>query len=232
MTEMISARFRAEVLGYETVRELPDDWTPARLRSLLGQLDVDAADSSDSDLWGLVEMGLADMDHDEAAGVVLEMVFGDDMSPGVRQNLVPDLEDEIPWDTFADITMHSRIFSALVPLQRAFPRRYGKPKAARAVVRIETTNDDAAAALATSPADLLLRIAAAGMEASSKLTRLFGEALADGPFPEAGAILWRSDVARDADGRFSVVLVSSEQWLGLLEDAPGWEATVRVEIPD
>ncbi|MFH1278827.1 MAG: hypothetical protein ABIK65_10665 [Candidatus Eisenbacteria bacterium] len=235
MTRQETTPVHAELLDHRVVHELPGDWDSGDLRALLEMMEVDPGDTSDEDLGGLVEMALADLDTDEAGDFVLRRVFGDSMTAGVRQNVVSDLEGDAPWEDFADIGRHAGIFTAVGMMGRAFPTRYGKPEAVRALVRIRAAESIGAAPLAKGDPAFLLRVLAAGMQKTAMLRRLYGDALHGGAFPEAAPILWRIKVEPDGgdpSGRTFLARVhSSLSWIGPLEEAGTWDARIPVDVP-
>ncbi len=229
------AQFEVQVLNYEEVHHIPGDWTGKDVLELLSILEVDTSDAAgEADLRDLLLMGLSDMDSDASADIVLEYVFGDTMTKGVRQNLVQDLEDDRPWEQFADPTKQAGVFRAVTLLQEVFPKQFGIPDAARIRVQLSSQDKDGAAELrgAMDPA-LLVRLLAAGMADRSILRRLFDEAIQDGPFPEAQAIVWHLEsIAAPADAQpntTALEVYSSIQWLGPLEDVDAYQAKVVID---
>ena len=81
----------AEVLTYREIHELPGDWTPDVLRSLLADLEVEVDTVPEADLLDLAMMAVVDLDPQDAGVAVLRTVFGDRMSAGIRANLASGL---------------------------------------------------------------------------------------------------------------------------------------------
>ena len=183
--------FEVEMTGWAEVHELPGGWSGKQFMSLLERLDVDGVEAGDAAEMAM--LALQDLEPDEAAGVVLETVFGDTMRPGVRQNLAHDLTEERPWEDFADLNHQAGIFDAVVLLQRTFPRHYDKPDAVSLVLRIDTTSQKGREWLGAPAVDpaLLIRILAEGMDDRAVLRRLFGESIRGQSFTEAADIIWR-----------------------------------------
>lgn len=209
--------FQAQLLDWTEVHELPGGWPLPRLQALLERLEVD--DVPESEALDMALMALQDLEPEDAADHVLHVQFGDTMRAGVQQNLAHELGDDRPWEEFADLAHQAGIFNAVVLLQQAFPRSFGKPDAVAIDVSLTTRSDTGRAWLEAPTVDaaLLLRILAAGMDDRAILRRLFQESL-DGPrFPEAPGLLWH--VAREAD---TFHLLSSHQWFDALEDAGEW----------
>nr|MEE4267521.1 hypothetical protein [Candidatus Krumholzibacteria bacterium] len=76
-----------EVLSFQEIHELPGDWAPPALLSLLADLEIETESVSESDLMDLAQMALSDLEPHEAGVAVLRTVFGDRMAAGVRANL-------------------------------------------------------------------------------------------------------------------------------------------------
>ncbi len=210
--------FEVTIVDSKEIHELPRGWPPERLQAVLARLEVDGV--SDDEAPEMAPLALQDLDVDDASDVVLEVIFGDRMRPGVRQNLIPDLREDRPWDEFAEISQQADIFEAVVLLQRAFPHEFGKPDALSMRVRFATGSASAAAWLdaPTPDAGLLLRILAGGMDDRAVLRRLFEESLAGEQFPEAASILWRAVRQESPTSEREFALISSHQWLEPLAD--------------
>ena len=184
--------FQARLLSWKEIHELPDGWSPTRLLSLLDSLEV--GDVPEAEALEMTLLALQDLEPDEAAERVLDAVFGEAMRPGVKRNLSHELNEDRPWENFADISRHKGIFNAVVLLQQAFPREFDRPDAVAVSIQLDTESERGKAWLGASNLDpaFLLRVLAAGMEDRAVLNRLFGEALAGHSFAEAGDILWHA----------------------------------------
>lgn len=218
----------AEVLSCREIHELPGDWAPEALRSLLEDLEIETDDVPESDLLDLVLMALGDLEPHEAGVAVLRTVFGDRMPAGVRANLSSDLQEDRPWEEFADLSFQAGIFTATVLLQKSLPKMYGIPDAilAECAFRAKTAKD--AQLVANLPNDQLLRALAPGLGDRSIVTRLFEEGLRGGPFPEAEHILWRRDIREDPDDLQRVILtiIGAHSFLTGLKDASPWQVEI------
>ena len=219
-----------EVLSCREVHELPGQWQPESLRALLAQLEIDFEGASDADLLDLVLMGLGDLEPDEAGVAVLQAVFGDSMGSGVRRNLASDLEEDRPWEDFADLSRQAGIFTTTVLLQKAFPRNFGKPDATRAEVAFGLPAPEDAAILVKAPAAVILRALAPGLGTRSIVSRIYAEGLRGGGFPEAEHILWQREMRIDPRDprRVLGVFHGAQSFLGALDDADAWQAQVKL----
>jgi hypothetical protein len=209
------------------IHELPGCWPTEKLREVLRLADLDDA-VTDEEAPEMAVMALQDLDEQRAGELVLEVVFRDAMSSGVRQNLVDDLYADRPWEHFAGVDKQVGLFDAVVLLQRAFPTRFGMPDAVCLRLDVHAPDAEASAWLRDRPsASLLLRLLASGMEDDALLKRLYESELASDDFLDAPAILWQirevsSSEAGDPTARLYDIY-SSWQWLGPLEDRERWE---------
>lgn len=224
---MSRERFRVTVEQWAEIHQLPDSWPAARLREVLERADFDDA-VDDADLLDMAVLALQDLDVQDAGELVLEVVFGQKMSAGVRQNLVDDLDDDRPWEQFASIGLQAGIFEAMVLLQQVFPNRYGIPDALRLEISLQALDRTAAGYLAAGSGihPLVLRLLASGMPDNAVLNRLYSSELKSDEFAEAADILWQVEqVSSDAESAtMRCVVYSSWQWLAPLEDLEEWEA--------
>jgi hypothetical protein len=209
------------------IHQLPGSWPIEDLRHLLALADFDDV-VADSEVLDLTLMALQDLEEQGAGELVLKAVFGDALSPGVRQNLVADLRDERPWEQFAQIDKQAGVFTAMVILQQAFPQRYATPDALCMRLRITAADRASDRQLhGIPPAAFLLRLLAAGMPADATLNRLFETELAGGRFADAPHLLWltlRADVVAAREHCHSFDLYASWHWLEALKDFVSWEA--------
>ncbi len=219
-----SHTFELRLLGWSEVHELPGNWPSKQLATLLEHLEVE--DVTESDALDMALMALQDLDADDAADLVMQTVF-EDMSAGVRQNLIHDLEDDRPWDGVADLSRQHGILSAVTLLQKAFPTRFGKPDFACVEISVQAKDAQGEQWLSEDidPA-LLLRLLAADMDDRAVLRRLFSVALEGDSFPDADNILWQIE-RRSAAGvsPFEAVIHSSLRWFEPLKQADSWTAT-------
>ena len=173
-------------------------------------------------------MLLEDMGPRLATEVVLEAVFDKQMSPGVRQNIAEDLQEDEPWSQHAVVAQQSGIFTAVVLLHRAMPKYFGRPDAICFDLKLQTSAPEAKAWLTDQidPA-LLVRLLAQGMAPQTTLNRLYEDELAGDSFPSAKDILWQ--VSKTGADHYSVI--SSGHWVGTLEDCTDWSASAAVDKP-
>lgn len=221
----------AEVLAYCEIHELPGDWALDALQSLLTDLEIDTAGVPESDLLDLVMMAVGDLEPQEAGVAVLRTVFGDRMSAGIRANLASDLQEDRPWEEFADLSFQAGIFTATVLLQKSLPKLYGMPDATRAEVAFTAPTPQEAKLVSDLASDQLVRALAPGLGARSIVARLYEEGLRSGPFPEAEHILWRRNVCEDPNDprRMVLTITGAHSFLADLKDAHPWQVEIDLD---
>jgi len=228
--------FEVTIESLEEVHSLPGIWSNEALRELLVLADMDdIGQVEDSELLDMAIMALQDLGNQKAAELVLEAVFGQSMRAGVRQNLVDDLQQDEPWEDFAEVSKQRGLFVAVVLLEKAFPNRYATPDALRMRFAIRGVSKNAPEELRASDPAWLMRLLAQGMSGDDVLNRLYEEELADGPFSDAAGIIWYFEALGDEGGddnqpastgkRF--VIIAPNMWLDPLKKGQVFRATVN-----
>lgn len=194
----MSNSYEVSILSISEVHSLTGIWGSDSLRTLLKIAEVDdLGDITDGDLLEMSLMVLQDLGNQKAGELVLEAVFGESMRPGVRQNLVDDLQEEEPWSDFAEVSQQRGIFIAVCLLQKAFPTRYGTPDAREIRVKIKPMASAGIAALKVPRADWLIRLLACGMSEHDVVHRLYGAELKTGEFKDAPGLIWDCEPVDD-----------------------------------
>jgi len=193
--------YQVTILSVSEIHSLTGTWDNDSLRALLELAEVDdLGEIDDADLLDISLMVLQDLGNQKAGELVLEAVFGDSMRPGVRQNLVDDLQDSEPWNDFAEISQQRGIFIAVCLLHKAFPNRYGTPDALKIRVRFEPVSKAGLTVLNPPRADWLLRMLACGMDENTILHRLYDQELKSGEFSDAPGLIWECEPVDDPAG--------------------------------
>lgn len=193
--------YQVTIESISEIHSLTGTWDNDALRALMEQAEVDElGDIADADLLEMSLMVLQDLGNQKAGELVLEAVFGDSMRPGVRQNLVDDLQDAEPWNDFAEIHQQRGIFIAVCLLHKAFPTRYGTPDALKLRVRFLPPSSSGTAAINTPQAAWLIRILACGMSEHAIVHRLYETELHAGEFNDAKGLIWECEPVEDPSG--------------------------------
>lgn len=191
-------------------------WTTAKLNKVLELAEFDdISEIKESEQLDLCVMVVQDLDRQRAAELVLEAVFGDTMRPGVRQNLVDDLEEDQPWTDMADLAQQKGVFEAVMLLQQAFPNRYGTPDAARLTITLSGLAPASTSGKMTS--ERLLKVLAGTLNDRDILIRLYGDEIKSGRFNGADDIIWWMNETSSKPGCWSGELVASKQWFNSLQ---------------
>jgi hypothetical protein len=225
--------FHLDIQEVEEVHILPGMWPPEKLQKVLSLAEYDDV-VNEMELLDMAVLVLQDFEEQEAGEIVLQAVFGDNMSSGVRENLVNDLKDDRPWEQFSRVNQQVGVFEAVVLLQLAFPRRYGVPDALRIRLEVAATDAQTSRWLSNTPtALLLLRLLATAMEDDAVLKRLYGQEMQVKDFPHAEAILWRVqtlEMSEESQGAVYVCdIYSAHQWLSPLVEMQAWQGVATPE---
>lgn len=218
-------KFQLAIDHWSEIHEFPDSWPIVRLREVLELLDYDDT-TSDEELSDTVLMLLDDQGPRKAAEIVLEAVFGDQMSAGIRQNIAEDLQEDEPWAQHAAVDQQAGIFAAVVLLERALPRFFGHPEAVLFQLKVSSSVTEAQAWLTDQvDAALIVRLLAQGMDSEATLNRLYEDELDGDCFPAARDILWC--ISKTDPGCYSII--SSLHWMASLEDRNSWTANASID---
>jgi hypothetical protein len=183
--------FNVVIQSITEIHTLPGIWDDKALNALLALGDADdLGDLAGQDLLEMTLMVLQDMGNQKAGELVLEAIFGNSMRPGVRQNLIDDLQQDEPWSDFAEVSQQRGLFVAVVLLHQAFPTRYGTPDAQVLRINVQTKSPAGLAAMDTAEPAWLLRLLAGGMDDSNIVHRIYGDDLSAGPFKSAAGLIW------------------------------------------
>ena len=226
--------FEVTILDVKDVHALPGVWTEAAYRQLLALLEFEEADELPADeVPEMALMALQDVgDPHDAAERVLELLFGDAISAGVRQQIAHEFDESQPWAEHSDMSRHALICAAADALHRAYPKQFMQPTIAHLKANVAAQNPEASQLLAREPQPaLLVRLLADGMDEQSTLHRLFEEQLAGNSFPEAPSIIWRSETSeRDsspASAGLTLDVYSSWNWLEPLKGVQRFESSAH-----
>ncbi len=213
------------------IYDMPNSWSDTEYRSLLQLLEVeDIDDLSASDLYDILLMALQDMEIVAAIDLVLAHKLQGSITSGSRRNIIEDfLEGQRPWEQASDISLHSRIFTAAVLLNKVFPSSFSRPDMMKLTLQLKALRPEAEKLLHTPPeAAFVTRVLADGMDEHSILERLFDEQLAAHVFPEAEGIIWLAQFNDSPESNGDTVLLtvySSKHWLEDMESVSEFESS-------
>lgn len=218
----------------EAVSELPGFWSPDKLRALLETLEFDGLeDVTEDQLRDYAVMSLQDLECSEAARVLIELVLGNRLSDGKKQNIAEEMEVERLWEEYPDLSCHEPIFNAQVLLAQAFPSAQS-PEVN--LVKATLRPGDAASKVALKealskgplPEATIVRCIAAASPENAILNRLFEDQIAGQSFPEAEHLVWHIETDATQTAEVSLSLFSPHRWTDALEEGQ----TVDCRVPN
>ncbi len=222
--------YKIELLEFGTISVLPNAWGPDGYRELLQAMDYeDTANTSDADLKELCGMALTDNEPDEAAAIVLGIMFKDQLKPGQVQNMSHEMLQERLWEEYSDLSLHEPLFNAHQLLFEAFQKGFPKPEALRFRIRVSSDQARGLQSLKAAPEAGLIRLLAQGMPENTKINRLYEEELKGGDFGDANHILWQLHLMEETANALLFEGISSHYWfrdlkhIGELEAELLWE---------
>jgi len=207
--------FHVSLLSSDEVHSLNGEWGHEALRKILELADADdIGEIANDELEEICLMSLQDIGNQRAGEIVLEAVFGEGMRPGVRQNLVDDLQEDQPWNDFAEVSQQRGIFVAVCLLHKAFPTRYGTPDATRLTIRVQAETSAGLASIDPRQSAWLVRLLACGLSDDNIVHRLYGDELKKGEFTEASGLIWGAEIVEEpAEGAlvWTMSIIASSQ---------------------
>ncbi|UOR05772.1 hypothetical protein MUN82_01420 [Hymenobacter aerilatus] len=220
--------FTVERLSFDTLTELPNSWQPQDYKALLVRTGYDNPDEiAPNELKDMALMSLTDLEPAEAAQLVLEHLFEDQLTAGQIENLAHQMLTEKLWEENPELDQHEGFFKATQLLYTAYNGKFPRAEAVQFQVKLTAPDAAALSIFDTAPEAPLLRLLAQGMPDNTLLKRLFHEQLDGNSFPEAPAILWQLTPSQQAETSVVFDVVSSAYWLDDFKYADTYEATTQ-----
>lgn len=212
--------YNVQVVGFEELKELEDDWQPADFAAILEKLNfAGAAELSSQEVRELCILSLQDLDAAEAAEVVLQHKLGDVLKPGQIKNLSNDCQFDKLWEHGGDMDLHRAMFGVGSLLALVNEQQFPTPDAVRVTLELQCSDAEAIDRLTDNTApQTIVRMLASGMGEDAILKRLFEDALASGAFPEAQSIIWDLEVQHADEHKATLKITSSGYWFGPLQE--------------
>ncbi len=225
------ADFRVEVRGFTVLEEIEGSWTSDDFRRLLERMDFgDTAGLAADELREMCVLSLQDREPAAAAALLLEHRLGDALGKGQIQNVSHEMLDEKLWEEYADMPLHERLFHVGSLLYQAFPGLVPVPDAVDVRLAVKANGPEGERVLSEPLHEsLLARLLADGMPDSAPINRLFGDAVAGGPFPEAESIVWIVAVEPVDARTVHLQIVGSGYWLDALRETRSYESSAKAD---
>ncbi|QNH61417.1 hypothetical protein [Hymenobacter sediminicola] len=223
--------FTVERLTFDTLTELPNSWQPADYKAILRKTGYDNPDEIAADeLTAMAQMALTDLEPTEAAQLVLEYLFEDQLSSGQIENLAHQMLTEKLWEENPELDQHEGFFKATQLLYTAYNGKFPRAEAVQFQVQLTAENSEALALFDTAPEAPLLRLLAQGMPDNTLLKRLFHEQLDGTSFPEAPNIIWQLTPSQKTATSVVFEAVSSAYWLDDFKYADTYQAATQPDV--
>jgi hypothetical protein len=223
-------KFTVERLTFDTLTQLPNSWEPADYKALLTKTGYDNPDEiAANELTDMTHMALTDLEPTEAAQLVLEYLFEDQLTTGQIENLAHQMLTEKLWEENPELEQHEGFFKATQLLYTAYNGKFPRAEAVQFQVQLTAQDAEALSVFDQQPEAPLLRLLAQGMPDNTLLKRLFHEQLDGTSFPEAPSIIWQLTPSKKTDKSVVFDVVSSAYWLDDFKYADTYEATTQAD---
>ncbi len=222
--------FTVERLSFQHLSELPNAWQAADYKALLAKVDYDNPEAiAPAELKEMCQMALTDQEPAEAASLVLNYLFADQLKEGQIDQLAHQLQTEKLWEENPNFELHKGFFNATQLLYEAYNGKFPHPQAVEFKVKITAADPADLTVFDQEPAAALLRLLAPGLSDRALLHRLFGTQLAGGDFAEATHILWQLTPSEKTADSVVYDIISSDYWLEDFKFADTYEATLPAQ---
>ncbi len=222
--------FTVERLSFQHLAELPTAWKDADYKALLTKMDYDNPDEiAAAELKAMCQMSLTDLEPAEAAKLVLDYLFADELKEGQIDQLAHQLQTEKLWEENPRLELHEGFFNATQLLYEAYNGKFPHPQAVEFKVRVTAADPADLAVFDEQPAAPLLRLLAPGLSDSALLNRLFGEQLAGPAFAEAPHILWQATPGEQTATSVVFDVIGSDYWLEDFKYANTYDAPTHAD---
>ena len=222
--------FTVERLSFQHLAELPTAWDNADYKALLAKMDYDNPDEIDpAELKAMCQMSITDLEPTDAARLVLEYLFADELKEGQIDQLAHQLQTEKLWEENPRLELHEGFFNATQLLYEAYNGKFPRPQAVEFKVKVTTADGANLAVFDENPAAPLLRLLAPGLSDSALLHRLFGDQLVGTTFAEAPAILWQITPSDQTATSVVFDIIASDYWLEDFKYADTYEAPTHAD---
>jgi hypothetical protein len=222
--------FTVERLSFDSLTELPNSWQPADYKALLAKTGYDNPDEvAPNELQEMTHMALTDLEPAEAAQLVLEYLFEDQLTTGQIENLAHQMLTEKLWEENPKLEQHEGFFKATQLLYTAYNGKFPRAEAVQFQVQLTAAEAEGLALFDTHPEVPLLRLLGQGMPDNTLLKRLFQEQLDGASFPEAPSIIWQLHPSQRTETSVVFEVVGSAYWLDDFKYADTYEAQTQAD---
>lgn len=224
---MMKHSFTVQILSFQQISKIENYWKADDYKALLEMMGIEEGELGEmplNELREMCKMSLTDFEHHESAKFLLKHIFKDAVTEGKIDQLSHPMAEEKMWELYPDLEFHEALFACYALLREAYNGIFTKPTGVNFTVKITALSKDAFGVFDDSLYPSLVRLLACGLENDALLNRLYEEQLRGTLFLEAQNIIWElKETSRTEESR-EYEIISSEFWLGGLEDQNEFEA--------
>ncbi|SDB37962.1 hypothetical protein SAMN03097699_1005 [Flavobacteriaceae bacterium MAR_2010_188] len=229
--------FNVEITNYKNIHSLPDYWDSNKYKELLEIMEYgDTAELSDQELKEMCLLSLADNEPEEAAKIILNYIFEEDLNEGQINNLSHEMLSEKLWEEYADINLHEKLFNAHQILFDAYNGKFPNTEAVSFNITIANEDKDELEIFTEENNSApIVRLLANGMPENTLINRLYKDEIKSENFSEAKDIIWQLNFKGQSSDSINFELISSNYWFKDLKFIDQFEASShadKIEIPE
>ncbi|MBU1643156.1 hypothetical protein KKE54_07315 [bacterium] len=228
-------KFNVEIVSFKKIDKIENAWNCDDYKALLlmmGMEEEDVGSIQPNELKEMCLMSLNDLEHHEAAKILLTYIFQDAITEGKIDQICHVMAEDKLWEEFSDPSYHKRLFDAYSLLREAYNGIFSHPTGVQFHIKVTAKHKDAFALFDESLYPALVRLLAAGMDEHTTLSRLYNEQLTGDTFTEAESILWVLEETSRGELEREYEIVSSELWFGELGNVDAFEAETHADSGD
>ena len=214
--------YSVTIKNLKKIDELPNSWSETDYKTLLQKFNYpDAGQLKPNELQEFLFLAIADFEPEEAATIMLEYKFSDELEAGQIDNLSHEMLREKIAENYSDISLHKGLFEVNQLLYKAYNGKF--PHTQANTITFELVAEDEDQTEITK--EIAIKALSAGLKDSNLIHSLFetqlqGKAL----FPEAEHMPW--ELLDKEEQQYEAI--TSEKWIQK-EDftAPEFKTTIR-----
>ncbi|MDI1317149.1 hypothetical protein [Flavobacterium sp.] len=198
--------YKIQINTIESLEEIPNYWSVDDYKKLLELFNFpDSQSIKTENLWGMLQMAIADFEPADAAKIVLEYKLSEQLNAGQIDQLSHEMLLDKISEEYPDISLHYTLFNINQMLYKAFNGTFPNAKATLLKFSISTTENRT-----EFTKGQILKILYKGLSPRNIIIRLFEEQLTTTiDFPDAESIIW--ELKNEDNTNFQ--LITSEYWL-------------------
>ena len=222
--------FNVEVIKFSTINELPNAWSPSDYRELLTIMDYgDVSDITPEDLKETCMILLSENEPEEAASIVLNYVFQNQLNAGQIANLSNEIQEEKMWEEYADLALHEPFFNVTQLLYETYNGKFPNPEAVQIKLKISAKKSEDLLVFESQTEAPFIRLLVKGMPHNTLINRLFDEQLESEHFEEAKNIIWQLEKEQKDNNTMLFTIISSPYWFKDLKYMEPFEASTYAD---